>query len=120
MAQHNILGAEGEKRAAEYLLGKSYAILEKNWRFKKIELDIIAKLGELLVIVEVKTRERWQAEEAEKAVTRAKQRRMVTAAHAFMTERELSNEVRFDIIVVSGQPDFFEFRHIEGAFYPLA
>jgi putative endonuclease len=119
MAQHNILGAEGEKKAAEYLLGKSYAILEKNWRFKRIELDIIAGFRGLIVIVEVKTRDRWQAEEAEKAVTRSKQRRMVTAAHAFMTERDLNNEVRFDIIVVSGEPDFFEFRHIEGAFYPL-
>jgi putative endonuclease len=119
MSDHNQLGEEGEKAAAEYLLGKSYAILEMNWRHRKYELDIIASKGKFLVVVEVKTRQGRQLVEAVKAVTREKQRNLVRAANAYVQMNGLKEEVRFDIIVIDRQGEKQEISHIEDAFYPL-
>jgi putative endonuclease len=120
MADHNKLGREGEEKAVAYLQSKSYAILETNWRYRKTEIDIIAREGDVLVIVEVKTREHWQAEEAEKSVTKAKQSRIIKAANAYVIEKELQNEVRFDVIVVTKSGQKIEIRHIPDAFIPIA
>ena len=56
MARHNDLGILGEQLAVEYLIKKGYVILEKNFRFEKHEIDIIAKDKQVLIVVEVKTR----------------------------------------------------------------
>ena len=56
MANHHVLGQQGEALAVTYLAEKGYQILETNWRFKRAEVDIIAKLGQVLVFIEVKTR----------------------------------------------------------------
>ena len=56
MAQHNDLGKKGEQLAIDYLVKKGYTILDKNWRFQKAEVDIIAQKEETLAVVEVKTR----------------------------------------------------------------
>ena len=55
MAEHNELGKEGEKLAVEFLLKNDYKILEKNYRYLKAEVDIIAQKGAFLIGVEVKT-----------------------------------------------------------------
>ncbi len=119
MADHNKTGEEGEKIAAEYLLGKSYAILEMNWRHRKYEIDIIASKDKFLVVVEVKTRQGYQPVEAEKAITREKQRNLVRAANAYVNMNGLKEEVRFDIIVIERKGNKQEIRHLEDAFYPL-
>ena len=56
MAQHNELGKKGEQLAIDYLVKKGYKILDKNWRYLKAEVDIIAKKDSMIVAVEVKTR----------------------------------------------------------------
>jgi putative endonuclease len=56
MAKHNELGALGEALAVEFLQKNKYKIVERNWRFKKAEIDIIAQKNNVLAIVEVKTR----------------------------------------------------------------
>lgn len=56
MAVHNELGKQGEALAVEYLRKEGYEILETNWVFQKAEVDIIALKGDVLAIVEVKTR----------------------------------------------------------------
>ena len=56
MAQHNELGKKGEQLAVDYLIKKGYDIVERNYRFDKAEVDIIASLKDTLAIVEVKTR----------------------------------------------------------------
>ena len=57
MAKHNILGKNGEKIAAEYLVKQGYDIRDINWRNGRYEIDIVATQGKYLVIVEVKTRQ---------------------------------------------------------------
>ena len=56
MAQHNQLGKKGEQLAVDYLLKNDYSIIERNFRFDKAEVDIIARKGDSLAIIEVKTR----------------------------------------------------------------
>ena len=56
MARHNELGKQGEEIAKKMLIDLGYTIIETNWRFDKDEIDIIAKDGDEIVIVEVKTR----------------------------------------------------------------
>ena len=56
MAEHNDLGKKGEMMAEAHLLKNGYTIVEKNWRFGRAEIDIIAQKDHTLAIVEVKTR----------------------------------------------------------------
>ena len=53
MAAHNDLGRKGEEKAVEYLVREGYVVLERNWRLKHRELDVICLKGDLLVVVEV-------------------------------------------------------------------
>ena len=72
MATHNLLGQKGEALAVDYLKRKGYQILHTNWRFEKYELDIIARIGNDIVFVEVKTRSGSSHGFPEQAVTQKK------------------------------------------------
>ena len=56
MAEHNDLGKKGEEFAADFLQKNGYEILQKNYTFQKAEIDIIAQKGNILAVIEVKTR----------------------------------------------------------------
>ena len=114
MKDHIELGKAGEELAVKHLEGKSYRILERNWKF---EIDIIAEKDKYLVIVEVKTRTSNALAEPEASVTRAKQRILVRAANAFVNYRKQQGEVRFDIITILARPEGTELNHIMDAFY---
>ncbi|MCR5659066.1 MAG: YraN family protein [Bacteroidales bacterium] len=118
MAEHNDLGKQGEEIAVQYLTDKGYEILERNWRNRHKEIDIIAKDGKYLVIVEVKTRQSNAYGEPDIAVTRQKQRLLISAANAYLFRNKLDLETRFDIIsiVFKGSEPVIE--HIEDAFLP--
>jgi putative endonuclease len=113
-------GAEGEEWAVGFLKKEGYQILERNWRFKKLEIDIIARKGDVLVIVEVKTRKNDTFGQPEIFVTKRKQQFLITAAHYYITERDLDLETRFDIVAISSQGEQHTVKHLEGAFYPTA
>lgn len=117
MAQHNDRGRWGEDVAAAYLVAHGYAIRETNWRHHHYEIDIVAMMGDRVVIAEVKTRADRFVDPAD-AVTPAKQRRLVSAANAYMSYCALPHEVQFDIVVVTGTPENYEIEHIPDAFYP--
>ena len=119
MANHNILGKLGEEYAAEYLKKQGYIILERNFRARHLELDIIASHGKFLAFIEVKTRSSEAFRTAISAVTRNKCRALVYAAEAYMQEHHLSPPVRFDVITVVGQtPENFVIKHYPNAFNP--
>lgn len=118
MTEHIDLGQKGEELALKHLKEKGYEIVKTNWRFGKEEIDIIAKNEEYLVIVEVKTRRSNYFGEPEIAVTKRKQRILIRAAHAFVTQREIDLEVRFDIIAILIGTQTTKINHIERAFYP--
>jgi len=119
MATHNELGILGEEIATRYLLKKNYKILDRNWRWKKKELDIIAFDKEFLVFIEVKTRMFGALENPKDAVTKKKQRFIIEGANAYIEAKDLHNEVRLDVIsvIVKGNENIIE--HIEDAFFPI-
>lgn len=119
MAQHNETGKEGERLAREYLQRNGYKVLETNWRFKRDEIDIIARDGNVLVFVEVKstTSDAW-GEPAGK-VTVKKQKNITRAADAYVKSNELDMEVRFDVISLLIDKTDKNIHHIQDAFYPL-
>ncbi len=120
MAEHNDLGKFGEDLALELLEAKGYHVLDRNYRFKRAEIDLVALMldpGEL-VFVEVKTRRGKLWGEPELAVNQQKKKQMFIAADAYLHEKQMRNvPCRFDIISVivpeQGDPIF---HHIEDAF----
>ncbi len=118
MAKHNELGKKGEDIAAQYLSEKGYEILERNWRNRHKEIDIIAKDGNELVIVEVKTRQNDEHGEPDLAVTRPKQTRLIYAANAYIFQNKLDFNTRFDIISIVFKDDKPVIDHIQDAFLP--
>ena len=118
MAQHNELGKLGEELACRYLIGKGYKILERNWRNKHKEIDIIAMDGKELVIVEVKTRRNDDFGEPFLSVTRQKQRLLISAANSYIFRKGLDVSTRFDIVSIVFKDDEPVLDHIEDAFLP--
>ncbi len=109
-------GKKGEEEAIAYLRSKGYTILQVNWRYKKLEIDIIALEGDFLVIIEVKTRKNADFGEPEVFVTRSKQKKIIRAAHEFIKQNDLEQEARFDIIAVNNQTG--QIQHLKRAYYP--
>jgi len=117
MKNHLELGKAGEDLALALLVSKGYVILERNWHLGKEEIDIIARDGNFIVIVEVKTRSSNVLAEPEASVNKHKQRILIRMANAFVTFRNLKGEVRFDIITVLIKPEGETINHIVDAFF---
>lgn len=116
MAEHNELGAKGEKLAIDFLIKNGYKILEKNYFFKKAEVDIIAQKKEILAVVEVKTRTSDYFGNPQDFVTPKKIKLLVMAIDHYVTEKDLDVNVRFDIIAIILNKDKKEITHLEDAF----
>jgi len=117
MKDHIELGKTGEDLAVKHLESNDYQILERNWHWGKQEIDIIARQGNFIVIVEVKTRQSNFFAEPETSVTKSKQRILIGAANAYVRYKRLQGEVRFDIIALLIQPNGVHLNHIVDAFY---
>ena len=111
-------GEWGEKIALEYLAKKGYTIVAKNWHNGHEEIDIIAKDGEMLVIVEVKTRESNAFGHPENFLSKGQQKRLINAADAYIVQHDLDVEVRFDVIGITVDTHPPHIIHIDDAFYP--
>lgn len=118
MAEHNDLGKTGEEFAAEFLKNKGYRILAVNWRFGKDEIDLIARDGEELVIVEVKTRKTNYFGEPETFVSRQKQKALIRCANQYIRQHGFDGDTRFDIVAIILTPDGHQVHHIPRAFFP--
>jgi putative endonuclease len=116
MAEHNNLGKEGEKVAEKYLIKKGYTILERNWYSTHKELDIIAEHNGWLIVIEVKTRTGYTWEPPEDSVNYTKIKRIVKAAHHYICLHSIDAPVRFDIISIVREKDFWKIDHFEDAF----
>lgn len=117
MAIHNDLGREGEEAAALYLSMRNYRLLDKNWRMDHRELDLVAESCGLIIFVEVKTRSTTVFGSGAEAVDARKQRFLISAARAYLTQHKLYDApIRFDVITVTGRQAPFEIHHIKGAF----
>ncbi len=118
MSKGHELGRKGEELAIEHLRSIGYEILEVNWFSHHLEIDIIAKDGDELVIVEVKARGSDSYEHPSEAVSNQKIRFLVNAAEAYIQERNIDMDTRFDVISIIFQGRGFELEHFKDAFYP--
>lgn len=110
-------GAEGEELAAKLLREKGYAILERNYRHKKSEIDLIARRDNWLVFVEVKTRTSDAFGYPEEFVDAKKKKKILEGADYYMFITDWSGNVRYDIVAVNLQYEIPTVVHIEDAFY---
>ncbi|MFH6945479.1 YraN family protein [Flavobacterium sp. FlaQc-50] len=117
MAKHNELGKKGEELAVEFLLENGYEILDRNWTFQKAEIDIIAQKENILAIIEVKTRSSIDFGLPQEFVKPKKVQLLVKAVNAYINDREIDFEVRFDIIAIHKKGESFAIEHLTDAFY---
>ena len=117
MAKHNELGKTGEQLAVDFLLKNNYEIVERNYRFDKAEVDIIAKKDSILAIVEVKTRSTADFGNPQDFVKPKQIQRLVKAVDEYVTVNDLDVEVRFDIIAIVKAGYGYNIEHLENAFY---
>lgn len=117
MADHNELGKIGEQLSVDFLLGKGYEILARNFIYQKAEVDIIAKYEGMIICVEVKTRNSDFFGDPQDFVTPGKIKNLVKAMDAFVIENDISLETRFDIIAVLKNKKIEQLTHYENAFY---
>lgn len=105
MRAQQALGQYGEQLAAEHLVRRGLTILERNWRCSTGELDIIARDGACLVVVEVKTRRGHAFGTPLDAVGPRKVRRLRELALRWLDEQHLhAPEIRFDVIGILQRP----------------
>lgn len=106
-------GAYGETLALKYLEQKGYALIARNYRIGRDEIDIVMWDGDFTVFVEVKARSSTAYGLACEAVDKRKQSRMVRAALSYLQEQP-EETVRFDVAEVDLHTGTV--RHIENAF----
>lgn len=120
--RHNqITGADGEEMAVEFLEDKGYVILDRNYKFMRGEVDIVAYVGREIVFVEVKTRSSGYYGTPEEAVDEEKKLQIKKVAEAWLHERKMEGApVRFDVIsILEPKADEKRIKHFEGAFWYL-
>jgi putative endonuclease len=112
-------GRRGEDMASSYLRDSGYEILARNYRFGRCEIDIVARKGNTLVFVEVKTRRSRSFGHPILSVTASKTRNIVKTAGQFIERTGLDSlEVRFDVITVMFEGGEHVIEHIADAFRP--
>lgn len=94
------LGQQGEEVAAHYLQAKGYKILERNYRCRSGEVDIVAEEKGDLVFVEVKSRRSKRYGNPAEAVTPRKQGQISKAALCYLGDRHRGRAARFDVVTV--------------------
>lgn len=117
MAIQQEIGQKGEETAVSYLKKEGYAVLEKNYRFKKSEIDIIAEKQNTIVFVEVKTRTSTRFGNPEDFVDKAKAAKVIEGAENYIEQSEWKQSIRFDIISIIFHGEGYELKHFKDAFY---
>ncbi len=119
MLSNREIGDIGESLAENHLISEGYEILERNWRYSRAELDLIARKDEALIFIEVKTRSYNYFGEPEEAVTPAKEALIMDAAQRYMEKIGHDWEIRFDIIsvIIDSKGEKQQLEHFRDAFF---
>lgn len=117
-APHLALGRAAEAAAARHLEILGYRLVTTNFRARCGELDLVARDGDVLAIVEVRYRASDRYGGAAASVTHAKRTRMVRASRVFLAANPPLARLpaRFDVVLVSGPPDGLRCELVRGAF----
>lgn len=110
-------GKEGEDLAANFLTDKGFEIVERNYRHKRLEIDLIIKKNGWLVFVEVKLRTSDAYGYPEDFVDYKKAKNIIDGAEQYTYDKNWQGNVRYDIISIRQLNGKQEILHIEDAFY---
>ena len=117
MNRQQSLGHAGEDAAAALLSSKGLHVIARNWRWRRLEIDIVAEEGDTLIFVEVKTRSSTERGEPLQAVNAAKRSALIRAATAYLSRYNLWHKpCRFDLVSIVMQDDKPDAEHIAHAF----
>lgn len=123
MKGKNALGRHGEDETCQYLIDHGHTILERNWRYGHLEIDIISLAGDGIHFVEVKSRTAPVQGEPQDAVTASKQRHIASAAGKYMSMKQKclgrDLEVWFDVAAITYDGAQVEFRYFPAAYVPI-
>lgn len=110
-------GVEAEILSTIWLEKQGYGIIEKNYRSKFGEIDIIAKTGDILCFIEVKARSENSISPAIYAVDSQKIKKIIKTAHIWLAKNKMPFEsVRFDVLALSKGVNDWKIEHIVDAF----
>ena len=99
------IGAWGERLAEKYLLDRGFELIERNYRTRYGEVDLVMRQADLLVFVEVKTRSNDTFGFPEDSVTPLKQEHLLLAAEQYLDDHpELPENWRVDVVAILGKP----------------
>lgn len=112
------LGKEGEEIATAHLVKEGYKIRARNYRSGRAEIDIIAEKDNLLIVVEVKTRETDKYGNPEESVGTGKITMLAHGIEDYMLDNDLDQNVRYDIISIIKNQYKTDVHHLVDAFWP--
>ena len=110
MARHNDTGKKGEELAAAWFQNKGYCIIEKNWRWKRLEIDIIAVRENMLHFIEVKCRRSQKFGTPEENVSPKKIKNLLDAAEEYLNLYPSKKRIQFDVLSITlgeGKVEYF-------------
>jgi putative endonuclease len=121
MIEHQQVGKAGEEAAVQYLCRQGYRIVERNYRCRFGEIDLIARDGKTLTFIEVKTRRSQRFGPAAAAVTLEKQRRLIKASQLYLIQKRKAHELcRFDVVTIEPGAQEPRIELIKDAFQPAS
>jgi putative endonuclease len=107
------LGTDGELLAASWLQGKGFAILHRNWRYSRYEVDIVAVKDGVLHFVEIKTRSNNSFGQPEESVNKKKIRNLLIAGAEYQRQYPTFKRVQYDILSITVLPGNIDYFFIE-------
>jgi len=107
-----------EEFAASWLRDRGWSILARNWRWHRLELDVVACREDTVAFVEVKMASGGSRTMVPEKLDRRKRDHIARAAAAFLAERAIAANCRFDLAEVRGEPGSFTMRYMPSAFRP--
>lgn len=120
MSKHIDLGKLGEDLAFDFLCSKKYTFADRNYRYKKGEVDLIFIDANQIVFVEVKTRESNYLTDPSMLVSLTKQKQIIKIADYYLKTNEIDLETRFDVVVIICNQKEKTITHYQDAFIPIA
>lgn len=113
-------GENGEIHAADFLVYKGFEVLHRNWRTGHLEIDIIARDGNKIVFIEVKSRfDKLGNLHPEDMVNAGKQKKLILAAQLYLRKFPHDGPLRFDVISIVSTPFSRHLYYHPDAFFPL-